>query len=71
MPVFSFTNAEFLKNEINTPHPDYLEKIIAGLRETYQLTPVEIMTYLEDKEGILERPITKDLKKLINDTLSE
>ena len=71
MPVFSFTNAEFLKTEINMPHPDYLEKIIVGLQETYQFTSLEIIKYLQDKEGILDKPITKDLKMLANDMVSK
>ncbi|MCL6219228.1 hypothetical protein [Zunongwangia pacifica] len=70
LPVFSFTNAKFLKDEINTPHPDYLEKIITGLRETYQFTPVEIINYLKDKEGILGKAITKDLDALVNNMIS-
>jgi len=71
MPVFSFTNSNYLKTEINTPHPDYLEKIIAGLRETYQFTSVEISKYLKDKEGIAGANLAKDIAQIVEDVLSD
>lgn len=71
MPVFSFTNSNYLKTEINTPHPDYLEKIIAGLRETYQFTSFEISKYLKDKEGIAGINLAKDIAQIVEDVLSD
>ncbi|SFC03260.1 hypothetical protein SAMN04487907_10210 [Zunongwangia mangrovi] len=71
MPIFSFTNSKFLKEEINAPHPLYLEKIISGLRETYNFTSVEIIKYLENKTGIKQHKIATDLKQLVNEVLEE
>ena len=71
MPVFSFTNSKYLETEINMPHPDYLEKIITGLRETYQFTTVEIVKYLQDKEGIINTSRAKELQQLVEEVLSD
>lgn len=70
MPIFSFTNAEFLKDEINTPHLLYLEKIILGLRETYQFTSEEIKKYLETKTGLANTKMATELEKLIAKTIT-
>ncbi|WBL23893.1 hypothetical protein [Zunongwangia sp. HRR-M8] len=65
MPVFSFTNAKFMSEELNAPHPFYLEKIILGLRETYQFTSVEILKYLENKVGLKGTSVAKELENLV------
>ena len=71
MPVFSFTNSKYLDTEINMPHPDYLEKIITGLRETYQFTTVEIVKYLQDKEGIINTSRAKELQQIVDEVLGD
>ncbi len=67
LPVFSFTNSEFLEDEINAPHPFYLEKIIVGLKQTYQFTTQEIVNYLQDKKGIKDTSVALDLDKLVGE----
>lgn len=64
-PIFTFTNEEYLADEINAPHEFYLKIIIEGLKETYALSKEEIETYLKEKEGIKGFPIEKKLKQLI------
>ena len=51
-PIFTFTNRNFLAEEINPPHEHYLKIIIAGLRETHGLRTGEIEEYLRSKTGI-------------------
>ncbi|MDR9458342.1 MAG: hypothetical protein RI572_13135 [Salegentibacter sp.] len=64
-PIFTFTNEEYLENEINAPNEHYLKIIIEGLKQTYKLSPSEIQKYLENKTGIKGFPIKKDLPDLI------
>lgn len=64
-PIFTFTNEDYLKNEINSPHEFYLKIIIDGLKETYQMSDAEIETYLKTKEGIKGLPIEAKLPQLI------
>jgi hypothetical protein len=45
-PIFTFTNKDYLKDEINPPHETYFKTISAGLKETYGMTDVEIEGYL-------------------------
>lgn len=45
-PIFTFTNKDYLKDEINPPHETYHSTIAAGLRETYGMTDLEIKEYL-------------------------
>ena len=53
IPIFTFTNLKFLDSEINPPHKHYLKIIIAGLKETWNLSPEEITDYLRTKKGIV------------------
>ncbi|MBE7639430.1 hypothetical protein GUB10_03695 [Salegentibacter sp. BLCTC] len=64
-PIFTFTNEEYLKDEINSPHEFYLKIIIEGLKETYCMTNTEIENYLKTKEGIKGFPIETRLQQLI------
>ncbi|HEY9184965.1 MAG TPA: hypothetical protein VIM94_06555 [Salegentibacter sp.] len=64
-PIFTFTNEEYLENEINAPNEHYLKIIIEGLKETYQMTDTEIENYLKTKEGIKDFPIEAKLLQLI------
>ncbi len=64
-PIFTFTNEDYLKDEINPPHEFYLKIIIDGLKETYQMSDTEIKTYLKNKEGIKGIPIEDKLPELI------
>lgn len=64
-PIFTFTNEDYLKDEINPPHEFYLKIIIDGLKETYQMSDNEIEAYLKNKEGIKGGPIEDKLPKLI------
>ena len=66
-PIFTFTNEDYLKNEINSPHEFYLKIIIDGLKETYQMSDAEIETYLKTKEGIKGLPLEAKLPQLIKD----
>lgn len=64
-PIFTFTNEDYLKNEINSPHEFYLKIIINGLKETYQMNETEIENYLKTKEGIKGLPIETKLPQLV------
>lgn len=64
-PIFTFTNEDYLKDEINPPHQFYLKIIIDGLKETYQMSDNEIEAYLKNKEGIKGAPIEDKLPELI------
>lgn len=65
IPIFSFTNIDYLKTEINAPNEHYLNKIILGLRETYGLTDEQILNYLSSKRGIEGKIFEQDLRDLI------
>ena len=64
-PIFTFTNEDYLEDEINPPHEFYLKIIIDGLKETYQMSDNEIEAYLKNKEGIKDVPIEDKLPELI------
>ncbi len=64
-PIFTFTNMDFLKDEINPPNEHYLKIIIEGLKETYKLSATEIERYLRVKRGILGTEIETQLPELI------
>jgi hypothetical protein len=64
-PIFTFTNMAFLADEINQPNEHYLKIIIEGLKETYDLSPMEIEQYLGSKKGIEGTEIEKELPELI------
>ena len=64
-PIFTFTNEDYLKDEINSPHEFYLKIIIEGLKETYDMNDAEIESYLKNKEGIKGFPIEAKLPQLI------
>jgi hypothetical protein len=64
-PIFTFTNEDYLSNEINSPHEFYLKIIIEGIKETYTMSNAEIETYLKEKEGIKGFPIEAKLTQLI------
>ncbi|WP_424494773.1 hypothetical protein [Salinimicrobium sp. GXAS 041] len=64
-PIFTFTNMDFLADEINSPNEHYLKIIIEGLKETYNLSAAEIQEYLSVKKGILGTEIEKQLPELI------
>jgi|AntDeeMinimDraft_5_1070356.scaffolds.fasta_scaffold00293_13 hypothetical protein len=51
-PIFTFTNADYLQNEINPPDIAYISTIIKGLKATYSLSPKEIKTYLSEIIGV-------------------
>ncbi len=65
LPIFTFTNIDFLETEINAPNEHYLKKIILGLRETYQLKEDQILNYLSSKKGIKGNILKQDLRHLI------
>lgn len=67
IPIFTFTNVDFLEFEINTPNEHYLKKIIVGLKETHKLEEEEIFNYLSDKKGIRETLKQQQLDQLIKD----
>ncbi len=64
-PIFTFTNMEFLTDEINPPNEHYLKIIIEGLKETYDLSPNEIEEYLRVKKGIAGTEVEGQLGELI------
>jgi hypothetical protein len=64
-PIFTFTNEDYLKDEINPPHEFSLKIIIEGLKETYSRSDAEIETYLKTKEGIKGFPIEAKLSQLM------
>ena len=66
IPVLTFTNNNFLESEKNPPNEHYLKIIIEGLKETYDLSPAEIIEYLHSKPGIKNEEVEKNLPELIN-----
>lgn len=64
-PIFTFTNEKNLTDKINAPSEEYLSIIINGIKETYNLSDLDIKEYLEKAEGIKGNPIEKELDKLI------
>ncbi|GHA49373.1 hypothetical protein GCM10007103_32750 [Salinimicrobium marinum] len=64
-PIFTFTNMEFLTDEINPPNEHYLKIIIEGLKETYNLSPIQIEKYLRSKKGITCTEVEGQLGELI------
>lgn len=65
IPIFTFTNIDFLESEINAPSAHYLEKNILGLKETYHLNEESILKYLSCKRGIKGKISEKVLKQMI------
>jgi hypothetical protein len=68
-PIFTFTNENYLRKEINPPHEFYLKIIIEGLKETYSMSDFDIAAYLKNKEGIKGFPIETKLTQLIKSKL--
>ncbi|SHF79941.1 hypothetical protein SAMN05444483_102420 [Salegentibacter echinorum] len=64
-PIYTFTNEDYLADDINAPHEFYLKIIIEGLKETYAMNNAEIETYLKEKEGIKGFPIANKLAEII------
>lgn len=64
-PIFTFTNERNLTDKINAPSKEYLSMIISGIKETYNLSEIEIKEYFEGMLGIKGNPIEKELEKLI------
>ncbi len=64
-PIFTFTNERNLNDKLNAPKKEYLSMIICGIKETYNLSDLEIKAYLEDIQGIKGNPIEKELEKII------
>lgn len=48
-PILTFTNKNYLKNEINAPNEYYVKMISEGLKETYGMTEIEVEEYLLGK----------------------
>lgn len=48
-PILTFTNKNYLKNEINAPNEYYVRMISEGLKETYGMTEIEVEEYLLGK----------------------
>ncbi|AXT62295.1 hypothetical protein D1816_18645 [Aquimarina sp. AD10] len=63
--IFTFTNEKNLIKEINPPSEEYLLTIINGLKETYNLSEIEIKEYFENLPGIKGYEIEKKLTELI------
>ena len=51
-PIFTFTNEQFLKEEINAPSNEYLNTLKVGVGESYNMTDIEVQSYFESKLGI-------------------
>lgn len=64
-PIFTFTNEEILTKEINPPSKEYLETIINGIKETYEISNKELKEYLNSKVGIKDFDIENQLDALI------
>lgn len=66
LPIFTFTGHRHMASEppVN-PSPDYLEKIILGLKETYKLKDKEILNYLIKKRGVKGNIKKEELTSLI------
>jgi len=63
-PIFTFTNAKNLNNEINPPDKNYLKTIANGLKETYKIDENEIEDYLKSKSGIIGNKIENEIKEI-------
>lgn len=48
-PILSFTNKDYLKDEINAPNEHYVKMVAQGLRETYGMAEKEVEKYLSGK----------------------
>ncbi len=64
-PVLTFTNKDYLKDEINAPNKHYLRVIISGLRETYNTEDSEIRDYLENIKGVKETGVGLELEEIL------
>ena len=63
-PIFTFTNANDLEKEINSPDKNYLKTIAIGLKETYNIENEDIENYLKSKSGILGNKIADELEEI-------
>ncbi|TBW27077.1 hypothetical protein [Gramella sp. KN1008] len=67
-PVVSFTSEKFLKDEINAPNRAYLETIVNGLMEIYDLDESQLIEYFRQKKGIEGWPIEHELREIIRNS---
>jgi hypothetical protein len=65
-PIFTFTNESDLVSEINPPNENYLLTIMRGLRETYNLSNSEIVSYFRNLEGIRNSPVEANLEEILS-----
>jgi hypothetical protein len=63
-PIFTFTNEKNLTEDINPPSEQYLETIINGLKETYNLNTTETEEYFSNLQGVKGFAIEKKLNEL-------
>ncbi|GAA4311173.1 hypothetical protein GCM10023115_33290 [Pontixanthobacter gangjinensis] len=64
-PVITFTSETYLEDEINKPDKAYLNTIIKGLQETYDITDGELKEYLGNKTGVSDKIPENELLELI------
>ncbi len=63
-PIFTFTNENYLSDEINQPNHHYLKTIIKGLLATHQLSQSELEAYFLSKNGIDQTIIAEVINQL-------
>lgn len=64
-PIFTFTNARYLKDEINPPDNAYLSTFIKGLKKSYGFSNRSIEQYLSQLKGVKGSHVQGKLKALI------
>lgn len=63
-PIFTFTNENFLADEINSPNQHYLKTIIKGLINSHKLNNTELEAYFLSKKGLDKTIITEVINQL-------
>ncbi len=48
-PIFTFTNEDDLNDEINPPAKEYLDTLKRGVKESYEMSDIEIQDYFNNR----------------------
>jgi hypothetical protein len=68
-PIFTFTNEANLE-VFNKPDDSYLKTIIKGIKQTYNLSSNEIVSYLSNKKGIIGNFEDNQLLEIVEDAIN-
>lgn len=64
-PMFTFTNPQFMADDIHAPDINYLSTIHRGLLTSYDLSVDELQTYFYTKRGIRDYVDDQELRELL------